>query len=165
MLFHKHLNIIFAFLTAICFALCLLGCKSSEKTTQTTSRSDTLITKSLDYTSRPIDTNYDIQLRCDTVTGKVKPVSQKQTSGSNSASLVIENNRLKAKLQTGQSKIKSDTIYKTRYKTKTKTSEIVRNVTPAWHWWAHLISLITIAALLYFGSPINWLKKIIKKFI
>ena len=163
MIFHKYINVIFALITAICFALCLVGCKSKKVATQSYSRNDTLITKSFDYVSQPIETNYEIKLECDTITGKVKPVNQKQTSGSNSASLSIANNKLSAKLYTGQSKIKTDTIYKTKYKTKTETSEIVRNVTSLWHWWAHLVSLLAIAALLYlkFGSPVSWIGKIL----
>jgi len=137
---------------ALLISLCLLAlfsCKAKKEVTKTTNKSDTLITRSFDYVSKPIDTNYTIELECDSL-GNVRNVNQKQTSGDNSASLVIENNQLKARLQTAQSQIKVDTIYRTKFKTKTVTDLEVRYKTPLWHWFAHALSIIIIFILIRF---------------
>ena len=160
MLFHKYLNAIFAFLIAICFALCLVGCKSYEKTTQTSSQVKE--TTKLEYVSAPIKTDYKLGLECDSL-GNVKPVSKMQSSGLNKAGVNIEGNQLHVELETGESRYIN---FQKKEKSKSsKTEKTKVYVTAAWHWWAHLVSLLAIAALLYFGSPVGFLNKIISKFV
>jgi hypothetical protein len=137
---------------ALLISLCLLvlfSCKAKKEVTKTTNKSDTLIIRSFDYISKPIDTKYTIDLECDSL-GNVRNVNQNQTSGDNSASLVIENNQLKARLQTAQSQITVDTIYKTKYKTKKIKDLEIRYRTPLWHWFAHALSLIIVFILIRF---------------
>ena len=121
--------------------LLVLGCNAKKSTTERTITSDTLRTVRLDYKSKPIETNYTIDLICDTITGKVKPINVGNTSGNNYANLIIENNQLKAKLRTGESQYKIDTIYRTQFKDVYKDREVVRYKTPLWHWCLHLILL------------------------
>lgn len=122
----------------------LFSCTAKKTTTERTQISDTLIRTSLEYKSKPISNNYVIDLVCDTVTGKVKPVNFSETSGNNYASLLIENNQLKAKLRTGESEKKIDTIYKTKFKDVYKDREVVRYKTPFVHWVIHFIFLLFI---------------------
>jgi len=101
-------------LIALMFFLLLVGCKSKKSTTERTKISDTLIRTSLTYKSAPIETNYVIDLVCDTITGEITPVNFKDQSGENTANLIIENNQLKAKLKVAETENKTDTIYKVK---------------------------------------------------
>jgi hypothetical protein len=131
-------------LIALLFLLLLVSCKSKKTTTERTKISDTLIRTTLEYKSLPIENTYTIDLICDTITGKVKPVKFNETSGNNYANLIIENNQLRAKLKTGQSEKKVDTIYQVKEVDKEKTEDELRYRTPFWHWWAHALSILLI---------------------
>lgn len=142
-------------LIALMFFLLLVGCKSKKSITERTKISDTLIRTSLTYKSAPIETNYVIDLVCDTITGEVKPVNFKETSGDNLASLIIENNQLKAKLKVAETENKTDTIYQVKEVEKEKTEDTLRYRTPLWHWWAHALSILLIIFFLR-----NYIKKL-----
>jgi len=135
----------FGFIVLIASILFLLqfGCKAKEKTIERTTISDTLKTISIDYKSKPIETIYTFDLVCDSL-GNIRNRTFENTSGNNNAKLIIENNQLKAKLKTGESQFKVDTIYKTKFKDVYKDKEIVRYKVSPWHWLGHLIALIVI---------------------
>jgi len=127
----------------------LLGCKSKETTLERTKTSDTLITKSFKYVSQPIQTTITIDEICDSL-GNVKKFTQIETSGTNQAKLHSENNKLTIDLLTGMSKIKTDTIYKTKYVDVYKDKEIVKYKTPLWMWLTIICLSLIILLLLRF---------------
>lgn len=141
------------YLLILFIAWLVFGCKAKEKTTERIKISDTLIRTSLTYKTAPIKSEYTINLECDTITGKVKPVNFKETSGDNSAKLKIENNQLKALLEIAEIESKTDTIYKTQFKHVYKDREVVRYKTPFWHWWAHLVAFIVLALYIRTFKP------------
>jgi len=124
----------------------LIGCKAKETTVERTRTSDTLITKSFDYVSQPIETNYTFSIECDSL-GNVKEIKTFESSGLNSASVKLENNQLDLRLITGMSQSKTDTIYRTQFKDKFKTVDLVRYKTPLWMWLT-IISLVLVIILL-----------------
>ena len=124
----------------------LIGCKAKETTVERTRTSDTLITKSFEYVSQPIETNYTFSIECDSL-GNVKEIKTFESSGLNSASVKLKNNQLNLRLLTGISEQKTDTIYKTKYKDVLKTSDVVRFKTPLWM-WITIISLILLIILM-----------------
>ena len=124
----------------------LIGCKAKETTVQRTRTSDTLITKSFEYVSQPIETNYTFSIECDSL-GNVKEIKTFESSGLNSASVKLENNQLDLRLITGMSQSKTDTIYRTQFKDKFKTVDLVRYKTPLWMWLT-IISLVLLIILL-----------------
>lgn len=142
--FKYILKTLTSYVIVIILCYLLFSCRSKKTTTERTQISDTLIKTTLEYKSLPIENTYTIDLICDTITGKVKPVNIKEKSGNNYASLLIENNQLKAKLKTGQSEKKIDTIYQTKYKDVYKDREVVKNKTPFWHWLLHALFLLFI---------------------
>jgi len=124
----------------------LIGCKAKETTVERTRTSDTLITKSFEYVSQPIETNYSFSIECDSL-GNVKEIKTFESSGLNSASVQLKNNQLDLRLLTGISQSKTDTIYRTEFKDKFKTVDLVRYKTPLWMWLT-IISLILLIILL-----------------
>ena len=124
----------------------LIGCKAKETTVERTRTSDTLITKSFDYVSKPIETNYSFSIECDSL-GNVKEIKTFESSGLNSASVKLKNNQLDLRLLTGISQSKTDTIYMTKSVDKFKTVDLVRYKTPLWMWLT-IISLILLIILL-----------------
>jgi len=128
-----------------CF-LALLGCKSKKTTVERTQTSDTLITKSFEYVSQPIETTIRIDEVCDSL-GGVKDFFTTETSGNNQAKVYTKDNTLSIDLLTGMSKTKTDTIYKTKFKDVYKDREVIKYRTPFWHYLAHIIFLILL--LLY----------------
>ena len=124
----------------------LIGCKAKETTVKRTKTSDTLITKSFEYVSKPIETNYSFSIECDSL-GNVKEIKTFESSGLNSASVKLENNQLDLRLITGMSQSKTDTIYRTQFKDKFKTVDLVRYKTPIWMWLT-IISLVLVIILL-----------------
>ena len=124
----------------------LIGCKAKETTVERTRTSDTLITKSFEYVSQPIETNYTFSIECDSL-GNVKEIKTFESSGLNSASVKLKNNQLDLRLITGMSQSKTDTIYRTQFKDKFKTVDLVRYKTPLWMWLT-IISLVLVIILL-----------------
>ena len=124
----------------------LFGCKAKETTVERTRTSDTLITKSFDYVSQPIETNYTFSIECDSL-GNVKEIKTFESSGLNSASVKLKNNQLDLRLLTGVSERKTDTIYMTKSVDKFKTVDLVRYKTPLWMWLT-IISLVLVIILL-----------------
>jgi hypothetical protein len=124
----------------------LIGCKAKETTVERTRTSDTLISKSFEYVSQPIETNYTFSIECDSL-GNVKEIKTFESSGLNSASVKLENNQLDLRLITGMSQSKTDTIYRTEFKDKFKTVDLVRYKTPLWMWLT-IISLVLVIILL-----------------
>jgi len=124
----------------------LIGCKAKETTVERTRTSDTLITKSFEYVSQPIETNYSFSIECDSL-GNVKEIKTFESSGLNSASVQLKNNQLDLRLLTGMSQSKTDTIYRTQFKDKFKTVDLVRYKTPLWMWLT-IISLVLVIILL-----------------
>jgi len=133
----------------ILIVLLLFSCKAKETTIERTKQSDTLITKSFNYKSKPITTNYDIELECDSL-GNIRQVDFKETSGQNKASISIKENKLLASLKTGVSEIKVDTIYKTEFKDVYRDKEIIRYKTPLWMWLTIICLSLIILLLLRF---------------
>ena len=126
--------------------LLLSSCKAKETTVERTQTSDTLISKSFEYVSKPIETKYTFSIECDSL-GNVKEIKTFESSGLNSASVKLKNNQLDLRLLTGVSERKTDTIYKTKYKDKFKTVDLVRYKTPLWMWLT-IISLVLVIILL-----------------
>jgi len=126
--------------------LLLLGCKAKETTVERTQTSDTLISKSFDYVSKPIETKYTFSIECDSL-GNVKEIKTFESSGLNSASVKLKNNQLDLRLLTGISERKTDTIYMTKSVDKFKTVDLVRYKTPLWMWLT-IISLVLVIILL-----------------
>ena len=124
----------------------LIGCKAKETTVERTQTSDTLISKSFEYVSKPIETKYTFSIECDSL-GNVKEIQTFESSGLNSASVKLQDNQLDLRLITGMSQSKTDTIYKTKYKDVLKTSDVVRYKTPLWMWLT-IISLVLVIILL-----------------
>ena len=124
----------------------LFGCKAKETTVERTRTSDTLITKSFDYVSQPIETNYSFSIECDSL-GNVKEIKTFESSGLNSASVKLKNNQLDLRLLTGISERKTDTIYMTKSVDKFKTVDLIRYKTPLWMWLT-IISLVLVIILL-----------------
>jgi len=124
----------------------LIGCKAKETTVERTRTSDTLITKSFEYVSQPIETNYSFSIECDSL-GNVKEIKTFESSGLNSASVKLKNNQLDLRLITGMSQSKTDTIYRTQFKDKFKTVDLIRYKTPLWMWLT-IISLVLVIILL-----------------
>ena len=124
----------------------LIGCKAKETTVERTRTSDTLITKSFDYVSQPIETNYSFSIECDSL-GNVKEIKTFESSGLNSASVKLKNNQLDLRLLTGVSERKTDTIYMTKSVDKFKTVDLIRYKTPLWMWLT-IISLVLLIILL-----------------
>jgi|AntDeeMinimDraft_6_1070357.scaffolds.fasta_scaffold09495_4 hypothetical protein len=127
----------------------LFGCKAKETTVERTRTSDTLITKSFDYVSQPIETNYSFSIECDSL-GNVKEIKTFESSGANSTSVNLQNNQLDLRLLTGLSRVKTDTIYKTKYKDVLKTSDVVRYKTPIWMWITIILQTLVIILLFRF---------------
>ena len=69
---------------AILILFLLIGCKAKEKTVERTQTSDTLISKSFEYVSKPIETKYTFSIECDSL-GNVKEIKTFESSGLNSA--------------------------------------------------------------------------------
>jgi len=124
----------------------LIGCKAKETTVERKQTSDTLISKSFEYVSQPIETNYSFSIECDSL-GNVKEIKTFESSGLNSASVKLKNNQLDLRLLTGMSQSKKDTIYMTKFKDKFKTVDLVRYKTPLWMWLT-IISLVLVIILL-----------------
>ena len=124
----------------------LIGCKAKETTVERTRTSDTLITKSFEYVSQPIETKYTFSIECDSL-GNVKEIKTFESSGLNSASVQLKNNQLDLRLLTGISQSKTDTIYVSKSVDKFKTIDLVRYKTPLWMWLT-IISLILLIILL-----------------
>ena len=124
----------------------LIGCKAKETTVERTQTSDTLISKSFEYVSQPIETNYTFSIECDSL-GNVKEIKTFESSGLNSASVKLKNNQLDLRLLTGISQSKTDTIYVSKSVDKFKTIDLVRYKTPLWMWLT-IISLILLIILL-----------------
>ena len=133
----------------ILIILVLFSCKAKETTIEHTKQSDTLITKSFNYKSKPITTNYDIELECDSL-GNIRQVDFKEISGQNKASISIKKNKLLASLKTGVSETKVDTIYKTEFKDVYRDKEIIRYKTPLWLWLTIICLSLIILLLLRF---------------
>jgi hypothetical protein len=127
----------------------LIGCKAKETTVERTQTSDTLISKSFEYVSQPIETNYSFSIECDSL-GNVKEIKTFESSGLNSASVKLKNNQLDLRLITGMSQSKVDTIYKTKYKDVLKTSDVVRYKTPLWMWITIILQTLVIILLFRF---------------
>jgi hypothetical protein len=127
----------------------LIGCKAKETTVERTQTSDTLISKSFEYVSKPIETEYTFSIECDSL-GNVKEIKTFESSGLNSASVKLKNNQLDLRLITGMSQSKTDTIYKTKYKDVLKTSDVVRYKTPLWMWITIILQTLVIILLLRF---------------
>ena len=127
----------------------LIGCKAKETTVKRTQTSDTLITKSFEYVSQPIETNYSFSIECDSL-GNVKEIKTFESSGLNSASVKLQDNQLDLRLITGMSQSKTDTIYKTKYKDVLKTSDVVRYKTPLWMWITIILQTLVIILLFRF---------------
>ena len=124
----------------------LIGCKAKETTVERTQTSDTLISKSFEYVSKPIETKYTFSIECDSM-GNVKEIKTFESSGLNSASFKLKNNQLDLRLLTGISQSKTDTIYVSKSVDKFKTVDLVRYKTPLWMWLT-IISLILLIILL-----------------
>ena len=124
----------------------LIGCKEKETTVERTQTSDTLISKSFEYVSKPIETKYTFSIECDSL-GNVKEIKTFESSGLNSASVKLQDNQLDLRLITGMSQSKTDTIYRTQFKDKFKTVDLVRYKTPLWMWLT-IISLILLIILM-----------------
>ena len=124
----------------------LIGCKAKETTVERTQTSDTLISKSFEYVSKPIETKYTFSIECDSM-GNVKEIKTFESSGLNSASVQLKNNQLDLRLLTGISQSKTDTIYVSKSVDKFKTIDLVRYKTPLWMWLT-IISLILLIILL-----------------
>ena len=124
----------------------LIGCKAKETTVERTQTSDTLISKSFEYVSQPIETNYTFSIECDSL-GNVKEIKTFESSGLNSASVKLQDNQLDLRLITGMSQSKTDTIYRTQFKDKFKTVDLIRYKTPLWMWLT-IISLVLVIILL-----------------
>ena len=124
----------------------LIGCKAKETTVERTQTSDTLISKSFEYVSKPIETKYTFSIECDSL-GNVKEIKTFESSGLNSASVKLQDNQLDLRLITGMSQSKTDTIYRTQFKDKYKTVDLVRYKTPLWMWLT-IISLVLVIILL-----------------
>ena len=124
----------------------LIGCKEKETTVERTQTSDTLISKSFEYVSKPIETKYTFSIECDSL-GNVKEIKTFESSGLNSASVKLQDNQLDLRLITGMSQSKTDTIYRTQFKDKFKTVDLIRYKTPLWMWLT-IISLILLIILL-----------------
>ena len=127
----------------------LIGCKAKETTVERTQTSDTLISKSFEYVSKPIETKYTFSIECDSL-GNVKEIKTFESSGLNSASVKLKNNQLDLRLITGMSQSKTDTIYKTKYKDVLKTSDVVRYKTPLWMWITIILQTLVIILLFRF---------------
>lgn len=140
---HQYIYLVAFF----CF-FALLGCKSKEKTVERTKQSDTLITKSLDYVSQPIQTTITIDEICDTL-GTLRNFRQIETSGSNKAKVYTKDNTLNIDLLTGLSRFKTDTIYKTEFKDVYRDREIIRYKTPFWMWITIIGLSLTVILLVY----------------
>ena len=119
----------------------LVGCTAKKTTTERTIQRDTLQTKSFKYVSQPISTSIVIDEICNDY-GKPRAFKQLETSGSNSAKVRTENNKLVLDLITGLSQTKTDTIYKSVYKDRVKEVDKVRYKTPLWMWLALIFSVI-----------------------
>jgi len=145
----KTIAVIITVLVGIILFLLLDSCKSNKVSTERTELSDTLQTTSIEYVSRPITTNYQLGLECDSL-GNVREVSKKETSGENVFDLQIKNNQLQVKQQTGESRVKTDTIYKTKFKEKIVSNEVVKYRSPVWHYYVHILSGLVILILFYF---------------
>ena len=124
----------------------IIGCKAKETTVERTQTSDTLISKSFEYVSKPIETKYTFSMECDSL-GNVKEIKTFESSGLNSASVQLKNNQLDLRLLTGISQSKTDTIYVSKSVDKFKTVDLVRYKTPLWMWLT-IISLILLIILL-----------------
>jgi hypothetical protein len=134
---------------ALLMLLLLLGCKAKETTVERTQTSDTLISKSFEYVSKPIETKYTFSIECDSL-GNVKEIQTFESSGLNSASVQLKNNQLDLRLLTGISQSKTDTIYRTQFKDKFKTVDLVRYKTPLWMWLTIILLILLIILMLKF---------------
>lgn len=141
-------QIMLIILLGLLFLVAIVSCRSTKKTTDKIRVNDTLLQKTFETKSEPIMTSYDFKLDIDKETMKFKPINIFESSGVNSASVRLKDQRLNIDLVTGASQIKVDTIYKTKYVDKIKTSEVVKFRTPSWMWIA-LIALAVITVLLF----------------
>ena len=129
--------------------LLLSSCKAKETTVERTQTSDTLISKSFEYVSKPIETKYTFSIECDSL-GNVKEIQTFESSGLNSASVQLKNNVLDLRLLTGISERKTDTIYMTKSVDKFKTVDLIRYKTPLWMWITIILQTLVIILLLRF---------------
>lgn len=137
------------FIIALTCLVLLFSCTAKKKTTERIIITDTLRTVSLNYKTEPIQSNYTIDLICDTLTGRIQPVRLTDKSGDNSASLIIENNKLKAKLKVAETESKSEKKEKIREKIREVEVEIIKYRTPLWMWITIIFETIFIIILLY----------------
>lgn len=147
------LNLYPLFLLILIALLCLLtlfSCNAKKNTIERTFVSDTLKTASITYKTEPIQTNYTIDLVCDTLTGKIKNVNFKDYSGKNSANLIIENNQLKAQLKVSKTESTIDTIYQTKIREVYKDKNVVKYKTPLWMWLVIIFEALIIFLLFRF---------------
>lgn len=124
-------ELILIVLMALLSLILLFSCTAKKTTTERTKTSDTLLIKSFEYVSQPISANYSFELECDSL-GMVKPINLQESSGSNQTKLSIRDNILNAQLLTGLSRIKTDTIYKSKIEYEYIDKEVIRYKTPLW---------------------------------
>jgi len=149
----KHLvyGLIITVLALLAFII--FGCKASQKTKEV--ERTNVETSSLEYVSKPIETNYTISDVCDSL-GNLKPIDLSELSGDNRAVVKSENNSLSIELATAEAKTKVDTIYKTKY--KYKSVDEVRYKTPLWMWLTIAGLAVLVAIQLKYGSLITIIK-------
>jgi uncharacterized protein YcfL len=134
---------------AILILFLLIGCKAKETTVERTKTSDTLVTKSFKYVSKPIETKYTFSIECDSL-GNVKEIQTFESSGLNSASVKLENNRLDLRLITGQSERKRDSIVSISDSKIDNSKKTVIYLTPLWVWPTIILLLLIIGLLIKF---------------
>jgi len=127
----------------------LIGCKAKETTVERTKTSDTLVTKSFEYVSKPIETKYTFSIECDSL-GNVKEIQTFESSGLNSASVKLENNRLDLRLITGQSERKRDSVVSISDSKIDNSKKTVIYLTPLWVWPTIILLLLIIGLLIKF---------------
>ncbi len=149
----KHLiyGIIITVLALLAFLI--FGCKASEKTKEV--ERTNVETSSLEYISKPIETNYTISNVCDSL-GNLKPIDLSELSGDNKAIVKSDNNSLSIELATAEAKTKIDTIYETEY--KYKSVDEVRYKTPLWMWLTIIGLALLVIVQLKYGSLISIVK-------
>ena len=134
---------------ALLILFILIGCKAKETTVERTKTSDTLVTKSFEYVSKPIETKYTFSIECDSL-GNVKEIQTFESSGLNSASVKLENNRLDLRLITGQSERKRDSVVSISDSKIDNSKKTVIYLTPLWVWPTIILLLLIIGLLIKF---------------
>ena len=128
----------------------LVSCRSKQTYTKQSRIVDTLVKVEFQSISKPINSIVDFRLKCDSL-GNIPDINYKTKSGKNKANISIKNNRLNVGVETAESKVKIDTIYKTKFIEKKQEKEDIRYRTPFWHWIAHILAVIIIfVAIKYF---------------